>query len=188
MCSKQNTKTLCCSHIIYSPCNTVFQKECKHHSANLIHLTVAVGSSPCPPFCRPCCLHWHVSLSLPFFFFCLSFLWPLPPFIFIFIFIYLFPPMLNFRKTPSFWRSLLNKDEISLLNPLSVFTFPLIFLLYISIYIYRPIGKMVKVFINGQGDWALILDQVILKNEKMVHNASLLNTQHYNGSRVHGAI
>ena len=43
----------------------------------------------------------------------------------------------------------------------------------------RPIGIMVRVFTNGSGDRGLILRLVILKTQKMVLDASLLNTQHY---------
>ena len=35
-----------------------------------------------------------------------------------------------------------------------------------------------RVFTN-KGDWGLILGQVIPKTQKMVHDATLLNTQHY---------
>ena len=35
------------------------------------------------------------------------------------------------------------------------------------------------VFANGLGDWGSILSQVIPKTQKMVLDASLLNTQHY---------
>ena len=38
---------------------------------------------------------------------------------------------------------------------------------------------MVRVFVNGLGDWDLILGQVIPKTQKMVFDDSLLNTQHY---------
>ena len=38
---------------------------------------------------------------------------------------------------------------------------------------------MVRVFTNGPGDLSLILGQVIPKTQKMVLDASLLNTQYY---------
>ena len=38
---------------------------------------------------------------------------------------------------------------------------------------------MVRVFINGSGDWGSIPGQVIPKTQKMVLDASLLNTQYY---------
>ena len=38
---------------------------------------------------------------------------------------------------------------------------------------------MVRVFTNGPGDLGLIPGEVILKTQKMVLDASLLNTQHY---------
>ena len=39
---------------------------------------------------------------------------------------------------------------------------------------------MVRVFANGPGDLSSIPDRVIQKTQKMVLDASLLNTQHYN--------
>ena len=51
---------------------------------------------------------------------------------------------------------------------------------HICIYIYnKPIGIMVWVFINGPEDLGEIPCRVILKTQKMVLDASLLNTQHY---------
>ena len=41
------------------------------------------------------------------------------------------------------------------------------------------IGIMVTVFANGQGNLASIPGQVILKTQKLVLDATLLNTQHY---------
>ena len=38
---------------------------------------------------------------------------------------------------------------------------------------------MVKVFANGPGELGSIPGQVILKTQRMVHDASLLNIQHY---------
>ena len=38
---------------------------------------------------------------------------------------------------------------------------------------------MGRVFVNGPGDWGLIPGRVIPKTQKMVFDASLLNTQHY---------
>ena len=43
----------------------------------------------------------------------------------------------------------------------------------------RAIGIMVRVFANGPGDRDLIPGQVIPKTQKMVLDATLLNTQHY---------
>ena len=51
--------------------------------------------------------------------------------------------------------------------------------LYIYIYIYWSIGLAVKVFAKGLADWGSVPDQVIPKTQKMVVDASLLNTQHY---------
>ena len=39
---------------------------------------------------------------------------------------------------------------------------------------------MSRVFANGSGDQGSILGQVIPKTQKMVLDATLLNTQHYN--------
>ena len=41
------------------------------------------------------------------------------------------------------------------------------------------IGLAVRVFANGPGDWGSIPGRVIPKTQKMVLDASLLNTQHY---------
>ena len=43
----------------------------------------------------------------------------------------------------------------------------------------RPIDIMVKVFANGPGDQGSIPGQVIPKTQKMVLDASMLNTQDY---------
>ena len=54
--------------------------------------------------------------------------------------------------------------------------------IYICIYvcIYVPdIGLAVRVFANGPGDLGSIPGRVIPKTQKMVLDASLLNTQHY---------
>ena len=56
------------------------------------------------------------------------------------------------------------------------------FFLYICIYIYyiyayRSIGILIRVFGNGPGDQGSSLDGIIYQsNQKMVLNASLLNT------------
>ena len=52
--------------------------------------------------------------------------------------------------------------------------------IYIYIYIYMSgIGLAVRVFANGPGDLGSIPVRVIPKTQKMVLDASLLNTQHY---------
>ena len=51
--------------------------------------------------------------------------------------------------------------------------------IYIYIYIYRLTGIMVGVFANGSGDRDSIPSRVIPKTQKMLLDASLLNTQHY---------
>ena len=57
----------------------------------------------------------------------------------------------------------------------------LIFILHCSLplYIYIYIGLGVRVFANGPGDLGSIPGRVIPKTQKMVLDASLLNTQHY---------
>ena len=47
------------------------------------------------------------------------------------------------------------------------------------IYMIPDIGMMVRVFANGPGDLGSIPGQVITKTQKMVLDASLLNTQLY---------
>ena len=46
-------------------------------------------------------------------------------------------------------------------------------------YKYLAIGIMVRVIANCPGDWDSIPGRVIPKTQKMVLDASLLNTQHY---------
>ena len=47
---------------------------------------------------------------------------------------------------------------------------------------FKPdIGQMVRVFANGPGDQGSIPGRVIPKTQKMVLDATLLNTQHYKG-------
>ena len=46
-------------------------------------------------------------------------------------------------------------------------------------YLNRAIGLMSKVFANGPRDQGSILGRVIPKTQKMVLDATLLNTQHY---------
>ena len=41
------------------------------------------------------------------------------------------------------------------------------------------IDLMSRVFTNGPGDWGSIPGQIIPKTQKMVLDATLLNTQHY---------
>ena len=38
---------------------------------------------------------------------------------------------------------------------------------------------MSRVFANGPGDWGSISSRIIPKTQKMVHDATLLNTQYY---------
>ena len=54
--------------------------------------------------------------------------------------------------------------------------------IYVCGYIYislPDIGLAVRVFANGPGDLGSIPGRVIPKTQKMVLDASLLNTQHY---------
>ena len=44
---------------------------------------------------------------------------------------------------------------------------------------YRAIGQVGRVFANSPEDWGTIPVRVIPKTQKMVLDASLLNTQHY---------
>ena len=46
-------------------------------------------------------------------------------------------------------------------------------------YLLPDIGLAVRVFANGPGDLGSIPGRVIPKTQKMVLDASLLNTQHY---------
>ena len=51
--------------------------------------------------------------------------------------------------------------------------------LYLVYALYRAIGLMSRVFVNGLGDRGSIQVQVIPKTQKMVLDATLLNIQHY---------
>ena len=55
----------------------------------------------------------------------------------------------------------------------------LIFFLFLHTQKPPDIGMMVRVFANGPGDLGSILGRVIPKTQKMVLDASLLNTQQY---------
>ena len=46
-------------------------------------------------------------------------------------------------------------------------------------HIYRSIGLMGRVFANGLGDRSSVSGRVIPKTQKMIFDATLLNTQHY---------
>ena len=52
------------------------------------------------------------------------------------------------------------------------------FFFYLS-KLYQAIGPMSRMFTNGPGDRGSIPGGVIPKTQKMVLNATLLNTQHY---------
>ena len=52
---------------------------------------------------------------------------------------------------------------------------------YSSIYDHQAIGLISRVFASGRGSRGSILCRVILKTQKMVLDAALLNTQHYKG-------
>ena len=51
--------------------------------------------------------------------------------------------------------------------------------IYICVCVCVDIGMIVRVFANGPGDLGSIPSWVIPKTQKMVLDASLLNTQHY---------
>ena len=51
--------------------------------------------------------------------------------------------------------------------------------LFVLHYMVPDIGLAVRVFANGAGDLGSIPGRVIPKTQKMVLDASLLNTQHY---------
>ena len=53
------------------------------------------------------------------------------------------------------------------------------FFIVCILYLWPDIGIMVRVFTNGPGDLGLIPGRVIPKTQKMVLDATLLNTQHY---------
>ena len=48
-----------------------------------------------------------------------------------------------------------------------------------TILVSRVIGLLSRVFANGPGDRGLIPGRVILKTQKIVLDAALLNSQHY---------
>ena len=50
--------------------------------------------------------------------------------------------------------------------------------IYVYVYIYEYVNMYV-VIANGPGDRGSISDRVIPKTQKMVFDATLLNTQHY---------
>ena len=52
--------------------------------------------------------------------------------------------------------------------------------LLLSLYIYQPIDQESRVLANGRGDQGSIPGRIIPKTQKMLLDASLLNTQHYN--------
>ena len=53
------------------------------------------------------------------------------------------------------------------------------YLMILVYYTYCPIGVVGRVFANSLENQGSISDQVLPKTEKMVLDASLLNTQHY---------
>ena len=61
----------------------------------------------------------------------------------------------------------------------------MLFLIIVSILVlfplrkFRAIGLMSRVFTNGPGDQGSIPGRVIPKTQKMMLDATLLNTQHY---------
>ena len=57
--------------------------------------------------------------------------------------------------------------------------FKIYFYIYTYILKYIRIGPRNRVFASGLGDWGLIPGRIIQKTQKMVPDATLLNTQHY---------
>ena len=53
--------------------------------------------------------------------------------------------------------------------------------IYVHYIINCPIGLLGRVFVNGLGDRGSIPGWVILKNQKIVLDISLLNSQYYKG-------
>ena len=80
---------------------------------------------------------------------------------------------LSFLSGPTLTRS---GNNFSGFIWLSVFYLGFFFLLLL---LYRAIGSMCRVFVNGPGDWSSIPGRVIIKILKMVLDAALLNAQHY---------
>ena len=62
------------------------------------------------------------------------------------------------------------------------------YLIFRLIYCYPVIDMMVSVLTSGPGDQASILGRVVPKTEKMVLDASFLNTQHYKEQLCLGGI
>ena len=50
---------------------------------------------------------------------------------------------------------------------------------FVEEQLWRAIGQMSKVFANGLAGWGSIPGRVIPKTQKMVLDAALLSTQHY---------
>ena len=71
------------------------------------------------------------------------------------------------------------REREQLAKPIHVCLFISINLMYLCMYIIPDIGLGVRVFANGPGDLGSIPGRVIPKTQKMVLDASLLNTQHY---------
>ena len=68
----------------------------------------------------------------------------------------------------------------SLKNVINIMCLQTIYL--INIYInkkFRAIGLMSRVFANDPGEWGSISARIIPKTQKMVLDATLLNTQYY---------
>ena len=76
--------------------------------------------------------------------------------------------------------SLWSLDNIYILYIYIIYIYIYIYILYIYIYIFPDIGMMVRVFAKGPGGLDSIPGRVIPKTQKMVLDASLLNTQQYN--------
>ena len=72
------------------------------------------------------------------------------------------------------------QDKSSHKNKKKKKKFYFFFFTYFITHLYQLIGLAVRVFANGPGDLGSTQGRVIPKTKKMVLDASLLNTQHYN--------
>ena len=72
-----------------------------------------------------------------------------------------------------------NSTDFSLSLSLSLSRFPSVYIIHVRYTIIPEIGRGLRVFANGPEDLGSIPVRVIPKTQKMVLDASLLNTQHY---------
>ena len=87
--------------------------------------------------------------------------------------------VLPYKLTPSF-AEILSGFNVDFYATIYVCCFFLIYHFYkIASVLIPDIGQAVSVFANGPGDLGSIPGRVVPKTQKMVLEASLLNTQHY---------